>query len=903
MAKNRSSKPFERIFVDIKGPFETMGLGNYKYILGVVDDYSRLKIVIPLTHRGKIVEALSDIEGQLIRASGYKVSIIRMDNAGENKSSDMTAWMTKIGAKPEYTSPHSSESNGVVERAFQTIGNLARTLMLQGGFKKSAWPELFRTATYLENRLPNMANPDQKSPVEVLKGSPPDLSNLHIIGSKCYVHVHAAGRQALDDRAFEGKFLGYSSNSKNFKVLINNHKIVESSHVVFEDTTSTVPSVQDPTNDSDDFRVDLPSLPTISDGWTQVGPSGHHNLTSSSTSSSTNSVRPSKTKVFPTATSTSQNLSLGAQTDHVVEVEITDTSTTNPNTNDDIIPVPKDLYNHLDDNIRSSTRIANKLKPKYTASKATAFKVQITQRAAMKDKRFRIAMLTELVELFTMGAIKIVKLPANAHTIGSIWVHKVKTDSKGDFARAKSRLCPLGNQQIAHVDYNPNEIESPALSLTSVFILLSIIVVRNMYDTLLDVKGAFRIPYMEERIFLKFPPGMIGEPDECLEAINSLNGLKQSGRNWHKKADKFLTDDNFQPTSFDKCLYYKWVGTQLMLIGLYVDDFRVAADSEELLQAFINKFNNTFETSTNDNQKYLGMNIIHDREQGLMTINQAQFIEDALIKYNLTDCYPVSTPSAPGTKLEKYTGEETCDFPYREAIGTLLWIARCSRPDIMYAVNQCGAHCNKPGPAHVIAIKRIFKYLKGTKELCLTLHRQPDLQLIAFADADDAGEPEISDNPMRSLSGMVIGFKGVGPICTISKLQTTISRSSAESEYRCVGDCAAHIVGIRDLLEELDFKQLEPTIIYEDNQACIKMTESILCNSRTRHIKRDHHFIRQLVADKEVKLIYLATLLMIADICTKALPEVQFVKLRGMLLDWCTQHELYLNAKRVCYNN
>jgi len=499
MARNRSSKPFERIFVDIKGPFETMGLGNYKYVVGVVDDYSRLKIVVPLTHRGKLVEALSDIEGQLIRASGHKVSIIRMDNAGENKSSEMTAWMSKIGAKPEYTSPHSSESNGVVERAFQTISNLARTLMLQGEFKKTAWPELFRTAAYLENRLPNLANPDMKSPVELLKGSPPDLSNLHVIGSKCYVHVHAAGRLALDDRAIIGKFIGYSNNSKNFRVLLNNYKVIESSHVVFEDSTSTVPSFQERTLDSEDFRVELPSFPVISDGWTQVGPSGHHS----------------------------------------------------------------------------------------------------------------------------------------------------------------------------------------------------------------------------------------------------------------------------------------------------------------------------------------------------------------------------------------------------------------------YVVNQCGAHCNKPGPAHITAVKRIFKYLKGTKELCLTLHRQPDLQLLAFADhdADDAGEPELSDNPMRSLSGMVIGFKGVGPICTISKLQTTISRSSAESEYRCVGDCAAHIIGIRDLLDELGFKQLEPTILYEDNQACIKMTESILCSSRTRHIKRDHHFIRQLVAEKEVKLIYLATLLMIADICTKALPEVQFVKLRGMLLDWCTHQEIYQNAKRVCYNN
>eukprot|EP01035_Chromulina_nebulosa_P028030 gene28030-36935_t len=118
------------------------------------------------------------------------MSINQLDNTGakvtfHNGTVNITYPNGKVaqGLKVNGMYKVNSESNGVVERAFQTVSNLARTLMLQGGFKKSAWPELFRTAAYLENRLPNMANPDQKSPIELLKGSPPDLSNLHVIGS------------------------------------------------------------------------------------------------------------------------------------------------------------------------------------------------------------------------------------------------------------------------------------------------------------------------------------------------------------------------------------------------------------------------------------------------------------------------------------------------------------------------------------------------------------------------------------------------------------------------------------------------------------------------------------------------------------------------------------------------
>ncbi len=136
---------------------------------------------------------------------------------------------------------------------------------------------------------------------------------------------------------------------------------------------------------------------------------------------------------------------------------------------------------------------------------------------------------------------------------------------------------------------------------------------------------------------------------------------------------------------------------------------------------------------------------------------------------------------------------------------------------------------------------------------------------------------------MHSLTGGLIYMLGTGPIFWQSKLQETISKSTAEAEYRATSSIAQQISSYRIILEETGFTQSDPTIIFQDNQACIAMTNSVLCSSKSRHIKLDHHYIRQQVREGEVSLVYCPTEQMIADIFTKALPKPQFEKLRDLL--------------------
>ena len=177
-----------------------------------------------------------------MRAAGRNIRRIRFDR-GEARSTTMQSWLTEIGARPEWTSAHSSQSNGVAERSHQTTTALAKTMMFAGHFPKAAWAELMQTAKVINNRLPASANPNCKSPYEMKHHRVPSLHFMRTIGCKAFVHIHGADRRALDPQAREGKLIGYGIQSRCYRVLLPNNQVIESAHVTFDETNGTHPLI------------------------------------------------------------------------------------------------------------------------------------------------------------------------------------------------------------------------------------------------------------------------------------------------------------------------------------------------------------------------------------------------------------------------------------------------------------------------------------------------------------------------------------------------------------------------------------------------------------------------------------------------------------------------------------
>ena len=255
----------------------------------------------------------------------------------------------------------------------------------------------------------------------------------------------------------------------------------------------------------------------------------------------------------------------------------------------------------------------------------------------------------------------------------------------------------------------------------------------------------------------------------------------------------------------------------------------------------------------------------------------------------MTDVKTAKSPSKPRKKLVPARGEKDValmtKFPYRQLVGALLWIARCTRDDILYAVNQVGRFTSHFDQSHIDAVIRILGYLKATAELGLTFHHTNLLEVHAFADADYAGEPVAGDKPMHSTTGTVVTIKDCGTVYTQSILQSTVAQSTSAAEYVALGNTIQKALGIKVLLEELELlSKDQPIIAYEDNEVTIQKAKSPVVDFKLRHLNVCCHAIKQQIENNQVVLQYVESEKNIADLFTKAVQINTFLKLRTALL-------------------
>ncbi|EWM20518.1 putative polyprotein [Nannochloropsis gaditana] len=218
-------------------------------------------------------------------------------------------------------------------------------------------------------------------------------------------------------------------------------------------------------------------------------------------------------------------------------------------------------------------------------------------------------------------------------------------------------------------------------------------------------------------------------------------------------------------------------------------------------------------------------------------------------------------------------------------VGSLLYAALVTRPNIAFAVQSLRKHLQAASTEHWIAAKRVLRYLKGTREIGLkyTGNTTGSFTLIGYADADYAGD---KDN-RRSTSGYTFTLSHGEIVNTIdwrAKQQEVVALSSAESELISACSATQTAIYIRQLLMDLGSKQDEPTMIMEDNQACIAMSNNPIKHKRTKHIHVRYHFVREKVESKEVELVYIPTQHQLADILTKPLLSIRFVMIRDRMM-------------------
>lgn len=242
----------------------------------------------------------------------------------------------------------------------------------------------------------------------------------------------------------------------------------------------------------------------------------------------------------------------------------------------------------------------------------------------------------------------------------------------------------------------------------------------------------------------------------------------------------------------------------------------------------------------------------------------------------MQDSHSSLIPADPNTILQKSQSKNEVTFPYREAVGSLMYLSVGSRPDICFAVNKASRYVENPSQIHVNAVKKILKYVKATIGYGILYKNNININLFGYSDADYA-----NDIDTRCSTSGYIFLINCGIISWASEKQRTVAQAITESEYIAGSQAVKELVWLSRLLDELLPKKIDVPIFNMDNQSAIKLVKNPEYHKRTKHIDIRYHFIRQKYEEKLFQLKFVPTNAQLADILTKALCKEKFVKLRN----------------------
>ena len=398
----------------------------------------------------------------------------------------------------------------------------------------------------------------------------------------------------------------------------------------------------------------------------------------------------------------------------------------------------------------------------------------------------------------------------------------------------------------------------------------------------MDVVTAFLNGTLDEEIYMQQPECYVEPGKEGLvcRLKKSLYGLKQSPRCWNNFFKEFMLSLGFVQSVADPCVFIRVLNDKLTIVTVHVDDLILLTDTEKEMIDLKTSLANHFKMKDMGVlHYYLGVSVTI--KDGVLQISQEQYIGKIMRKYKLQDCKTVSTPMDLNVKLVKDDGYSK-PWPvdvvqYQSMVGSLIYAAIATRPDIAYAVAALAKFNSSPTEAHLTAVKRVFRYLKGTAQLRLQ-YQETDVNVVGYSDADWASD---SDD-RRSTSGNVFVMSG-DAISWTSKKQPTVALSTSESEYIALCFATQEAVWLRQLMKELQIDCTTATTMYEDNQGAIAMSRNPVLHKRTKHIDIKYHFVREKTQDGTIELKYCPTNEMVADILTKPLSKGQFEYLRCKL--------------------
>ncbi|KAG5527251.1 hypothetical protein RHGRI_028223 [Rhododendron griersonianum] len=831
----RNSEILDLIHSDICELNGVLTRGGKRYFATFVDDFSKYTFVYLLRTKDEVFNKFQAYKNEVENQLNKKIKVLRSDRGMEYFPHEFDDFCEMHGIIHQKTAPYSPQQNGLAERKNRTLTEMANCMIVHANAPLYLWGEALYTACYLHNRI--ISRKTNLCPYELWKGRKPNLSYLKVWGCLAYYRVPDPKRTKLGPRAMKSIFVGYAEHSKAYRLLdLESNTIVESRNVKFFEHK---------------FRADSKSVVTENSGSSlnqEVEPQ--------------NGVKRHVLNEEPRR-STRQRKEKGLDPDHISSQSI-------------IFLVEGDREG-----------VTNKIP---MVLQIEADPKTFTEAISSRDAAFwKEAINDEMDSLLSNGTWKLVDLPPGSKSIGCKWVFRRKYNTDNSVHTFKARLVAKGFRQKEGIDYF--DTYAPVARITSIRILMALASIYHLQIHQMDVKTAFLNGDIDEEVYMDQPEGFVlpGNERKVCKLTKSLYGLKQAPKQWHQKFDSCILAFGFTHNSADKCIYSKFTKNYGVIVCLYVDDMLIIGTNmvgiletkKYLASSF--KMKDLGEVDT-----ILGIKV--RRHNGGFALCQEHYIDKMLLKFKHLGLKDFNTPFDSSIKLTENSGRAIAQLEYASAIGTLMYLMHCTRPDIAFAVCKLSRYTSNPSREHWKVVVRVFGYLKKTIGLGLFYHSFP-AALEGYTDASWI----TSQGDNKSTSGWVF-LLGGGAISWASKKQTCISHSTMESEFIALAAAGKEAEWIRNLL--LDIKlwpnPMPPISIHCDSEATLSRAYSSTYNGKSRHISLRHDFVRQLIRDGVITIIYVRSSKNLADPFTKALSRE---------LVWSTTREMGLKLFQKIIDN
>jgi Reverse transcriptase (RNA-dependent DNA polymerase)/gag-polypeptide of LTR copia-type/Integrase core domain/GAG-pre-integrase domain/Zinc knuckle len=858
---------------DVMGPITPASMSGNRYVVTFIDMETRYTVVYPIKTKDEVHHKFKQYLDFVKTNTRIKPKVIRSDNGGEYKNAKMSRICKDQCIKQEFTVAYNPESNGMAERMNRTLTEMVRCMLQDARMDKTYWAEAFVTAAYIRNAIASKTN-ESATPYELATKQKPDIEGMRVFGSIGYAHVPKQKRKKLDNSSIKVKMLGYPSDQKGYRVLnLDTNEVFVSRSVKWDEGHPAkdyfLEDDDDDDDDDDDEDIVKERQSTQDMKTPKVSEEHAQDVRMSSLRSSIRASQVTKTSNTPDRDGTYSQRELRPARKKKAIIRYQDEF-------DGLVCMMAQVDKHEAECLMVFEDEDEKMS---------------TYQGIMKSKykyEWKKAMDKEIKSIQDLNTWELVPRPKDSKVIGSRWIFKIKRHADGTIERYKARFCAKGYTQKFGIDYN--ETFAPVVKHSSIRALLAIAANKDWEIYQFDINTAFLYGIIDTDIYMEQPDGYVDKKmsDHVCKLKKSLYGTKQAARQWNQRIHQHMIKFKFTQAEADHCVYTLIEDGKHIVVIIYVDDLIVMATDKASIDQVRDQLKSEFDIKELGEMTYcLGIEVIRDRKLKTIKINQAAMIKRVSERFQVQECKNSYVPADPNTRLVKPSDEdavEATEKPYRELVGSLMYIMVCTRPDISNAVGEVSRFCDNFGVVHWQAAIKILKYLKTTMSMALVFDGRRKESVEAYADASWASDQDTG----RSVTGYVVNING-SSVSWKSQRQSTVAMSSTEAEYMALFAVIQEVVWMKRLLCDIAHGyEDQEIIVYQDNKSAILLASNPTQHSRTKHINTKFHFVRDQVAEGQVKLQYLCTEDMVADIFTKAVSKH---KLRKHIKSLGLQHD------------